>query len=47
MNLDPESELGFTWPNDLAEPAAAMPIDGLQISAHLAPAVFGTPSTRR
>ena len=41
MNLDPESELGFTWPKDLAEPAAAMPIDGLQISAHLAPAVFG------
>jgi len=41
LNLDPASELGFTWPEDLAQPAAALPIDGLQISAHLAPAVFG------
>ena len=41
LDLDPASELGFAWPDDLAEPARALPIDGLQISAHLAPAVFG------
>jgi hypothetical protein len=41
LSLDPESELGFTWPDGLQEPARALPIDGLQISAHVAPAVFG------
>jgi len=43
LNLDPASELGFTWPDELREPVPALPIDGLQISAHLAPAVFGHP----
>lgn len=39
--LDPGSELGFGWPADWEGPASALPVDGLQISAHLAPAVFG------
>lgn len=39
--LDPSSELGFGWPENWEGTAAALPVDGLQISAHLAPAVFG------
>jgi hypothetical protein len=39
--LDPDSELGFTWQDGWAGQADALPVDGLQISAHLAPGVFG------
>ncbi len=43
LDLDPRSALGFTWHDDWRAEAAALPVDGLQISAHLAPAVFGHP----
>jgi len=39
--LDPGSELGFGWPEGWDEAANAIPVDGLQVSAHIAPAVFG------
>ena len=41
LTLDPTSELGFTWLEDWNGQATVLPVDGLQISAHLAPAVVG------
>jgi alkylhydroperoxidase family enzyme len=45
IELSPDSDLGFRWPQDWQGQARALPVDGLQISAHLAPAVFGHPGT--
>jgi hypothetical protein len=41
LDLDPHSDLGFNWRNSWKGQAPALPVDGLQISGHLAPGVFG------
>src|SRR6185437_391347 len=41
LDVDPGSELGFKWPDEWQGQARVLPVDGLQVSAHLAPAVFG------
>jgi hypothetical protein len=45
LRLDRDSHLGFSWGPGWKGPALALPVNGLQVSGHLAPGIFGAASS--
>ena len=42
LQLDPRSDLGFKWRADWEGKATALPVNGLEISGHLVPGIWGS-----